>query len=358
MANRLTYHSSYRNAMGKAHNSTHNQRQAFKKLLQSDRRRNAENVYWDYGKKLGGSTFSENEKLFFERFLGPTIQRKNKTAIDRRQYGRTQTVAQYREKHPPEEVLLYLGTDNVDVAALEAVFKDFRAWLMSDCWDTDKGGIMPLNAALHLDETTPHIHFRQVYLCRDKAGGWEVSQNKALAALGYQRPDTSKPVGKYNNAKMTFTAACRDKLFELARTHGVELETEPLPKNEVGLPIGEYVQREQAREAAAAEQQAARQAIEGLEAEIADLEDERDDVRDELERSRRSYGKEKAALEQKRKAAEDEAEVILEAARKEAQELKETAIRDGAESALGRMHTRMRQQAQEAQEQEDGYERG
>lgn len=345
MANRLTYHSGYRNAMGKAYNSKHDQREAFsKKPRQADRGRATQNVYWDYGKKLGGATFSENETLFYQRFLGPTIERKNKKAIERRQYGRTQTVAQYKEKHPPEEVLLYLGTENVNVEALEAVFRDFRAWLMSDGWDREKGGIMPLNAALHLDETTPHIHFRQVYLCKGKDGGWEVSQNKALEALGYQRPDPTKPTGKYNNAKMTFTAACRGKLQELARSYGVELETEPLPKTEVGLPLKEYVQREQAREAAAAEQRAAREAIDGLEADIADLEDEKADAAEDLERLRRSTRRELEVREQKREEAKEQGY----------RDGYTAGVQDGAQSALGRLNERLRERREkEKEEQED-----
>ncbi len=43
------------------------------------------------------------------------------------------TIEQYREKHPPEETLLYIGTKNVDVAALKAVFEDFREWLKEKC---------------------------------------------------------------------------------------------------------------------------------------------------------------------------------------------------------------------------------
>lgn len=376
MTNRLTFHAGYRNRMGKAYNSKHIGREGFEKPADGDTQQ-SQNVYWNYAVAVKGADFSKSEMLFYKTHLGPHVEAQNQKAIARRQYGRTQTIAQYKEKHPPEEVLLYLGTKNVDTEVLKAVFDDFRDWMGTACWDAEKDcGVKLLDAALHLDETTPHIHMRQVYLYRGKDGHYQVSQNKALEALGYERPDTSKPVGRLNNAKMTFTATCRDKLFELARTHGVELETEPLPKTDVGLPLREYIQREQAREAAAAEQLAIEEMlaerrddaaleVQGLEAkadrlqaEITDLEDERDDVRDELERTRRAYSKEQAALEQKRKAAEDEAERIIDDARKEAQGLKETAIMEGAQSALGRMHAKMRQQAQEAQEQEDGYERG
>lgn len=344
MANRLTFHSGYRNAMGKAYNSKHNQREKFSKPQKGDTPP-PKNVYWDYAASLGGETFSENEMLFYKRYLGPHIKRQNDKNKARRQYGRCETVAGYKEKHPPQEDLIYLGTKNANVAALEAVFLDFRAWLVSDCWDKARGGYMPLNGAMHLDEKTPHIQLRGVYLYRDKAGDWQVSQNKALEVLGYQRPDPTKPVGRMNNAKMSFTAACREKLFELARLHGVELETEPLPKNEVGLPLGEYVQREQAREAAAEEQRAARKAIDGLEADIADLEEEKADVAEDLERLRRSTRRELEVREQKRKEAQEQGY----------RDGYTAGVQDGAQSALGRLNEqlRKRREEEEQEEQED-----
>lgn len=356
MAQRLTMHSGYRNSMGKAYNSKHIQREGFQKEQKGDTQP-PENVYWNYAVKVAGADFSKSEAVFYKTTFGPHIDRQNRKAIDRRQYGRTQTVSQYKEKHPPEEDLIYLGTKNVDVDALKAVFLDYVTWLETDCWDAEKGGVRPLGAALHLDETTPHIHLRKVYMYRDKDGDWQVSQNKALDALGVQAPDPAAAIGKKNNAKMTFTAMCREKLFELARNHGVELETEPLPKTDVGLSLKDYVQRQQAREAAAAEQQAARETIDGLEADIAELEEERDDVRDEIERSRRTCGKEQAAREQKRKDAEQEAKRILEDARKEAQELKETAIREGEQSALRKMYAQMERSGLTGEERRKNAER-
>lgn len=358
MAERLTFHSGYRNAMGKAYNSKHNQREGFSKPQKGDTPR-PPNVYWDFGEKLGGATFSENEMLFYKRFLGPHIKRQNEKNKAARHYERCETVASYKEKHPPQEDLIYLGRKNANAGALEPVCRDFIRWLRSDCWDKETGGVMPLNGALHWDETSAHFQLRLVYLYRDKAGDWQVSQNKALAALGYAPPDPTKPVGKKNNAKMTFTAACREKLFELARNYGVELETEPLPKDEVGLPLKDYIQREQAREAAAAEQQAAQEVIAGLNEDIAELEEDKADVADELERLRRSTVREKAARDEKREAAEKQANEIIEQAKKDAKQLKsqawELGAREGAASVMGQLNKRLREEDEdEEQEGQDG----
>ena len=51
-------------------------------------------------------------------------------------------------------------------------------------------------------------------------------QEKALEALGFDLPDPAKPLSRRNNRKITFDAACRKMLFDIAKRHGLELEEE------------------------------------------------------------------------------------------------------------------------------------
>lgn len=261
---RLTYHNGYRDKNGKPYNTKHDWREGFEKPKNAD-----ENEYWDY-QQWGTERPSESEKTFYKYGFSDFVKAHNEKCKKRRQYARCTTIEEYREKHPPEETLLYLGTKNVDVEALKATFEDFRMWIKEKC-NTSTCGIELLNAALHMDEATPHIHFRKVYWYTDKDGNAQVSQTKALAGLGYERPDTTKKEGRYNNAKMTFDSVCREKLFEFAKSHGVELTTEPLPKNEVGLSIDEYRAREQARETWKQEQQALRAETESAKQELEEV---------------------------------------------------------------------------------------
>ena len=83
-----------------------------------------------------------------------------------------------------------------------------------------------LDWALHLDESTPHIHERHVFDCENKYGEVAPQQEKALEALGFDLPDPNKPLSRRNNRKITFDAACRKMLFEIAKRHGLELEEE------------------------------------------------------------------------------------------------------------------------------------
>ena len=83
-----------------------------------------------------------------------------------------------------------------------------------------------LDWALHLDESTPHIHERHVFDCENKYGEVAPQQEKALKALGFNLPDPDKPLSRRNNRKITFDAACRKMLFEIAKRHGLNLEEE------------------------------------------------------------------------------------------------------------------------------------
>ena len=83
-----------------------------------------------------------------------------------------------------------------------------------------------LDWALHLDESTPHIHERHVFDCENKYGEIAPQQEKALEALGFDLPDPAKPLSRRNNRKITFDAACRKMLFEIAKRHWLDLEEE------------------------------------------------------------------------------------------------------------------------------------
>ena len=73
-----------------------------------------------------------------------------------------------------------------------------------------------LDWALHLDESTPHIHERHVFDCENKYGEVAPQQEKALEALGFELPDPDKPLSRRNNRKISFDAACRKMLFDIA----------------------------------------------------------------------------------------------------------------------------------------------
>ena len=108
-----------------------------------------------------------------------------------------------------------------------------------------------LDWALHLDESTPHIHERHVFDCENKYGEVAPQQEKALEALGFDLPDPAKPLSRRNNRKITFDAACRKMLFEIAKRHGLELEEEAEYGNRKYLEKQDFILAKQKKQLAA-----------------------------------------------------------------------------------------------------------
>ena len=108
-----------------------------------------------------------------------------------------------------------------------------------------------LDWALHLDESTPHIHERHVFDCENKYGEVAPQQEKTLEALGFELPDPDKPLSRRNNRKITFDAACRKMLFEIAKRHGLELEEEAEYGNRKYLEKQDFILAKQKEQLAA-----------------------------------------------------------------------------------------------------------
>ena len=104
---------------------------------------------------------------------------------------------------------------------------------------------------MHLDESTPHIHERHVFDCENRYGEVAPQQEKALEALGFELPTPGKPLSRHNNRKITFDAACRKMLFEIAKRHGLELEEEAEYGNRQYLEKQDYIFAKQKEQLAA-----------------------------------------------------------------------------------------------------------
>ena len=103
------------------------------------------------------------------------------------------------------------------------------------------------SAHLHMDEATPHLHIDFIPFTTGSKRGLEtrVSLKKALEALGFELPKPDKPLGRYNNRKITFDAACRTMLFEIAKRHGLELDEVPEYGGRAYLEKQDYIMAKQ-----------------------------------------------------------------------------------------------------------------
>ena len=177
------------------------------------------------------------------------------------------------KKTCPEETVYQIGTldNHVPPELLIEIVTEFME-IVNERFGSH---VHILNWALHLDESTPHIHERHVFDCENQYGEIAPQQEKALEALGFELPEPEKPVGRKNNRKMTFDSACRVLLFDVAKKHGLQLEEEPEYGGRAYLEKQDYILFKQKEQLAAQEQK-----LEELTMKIEDVEALVDEVAD------------------------------------------------------------------------------
>ena len=224
-----------------------------------DQERAKGNIYWDcyHGirsasdKDKQTAAFSDVEKMFYEIHYSHFVENQNARNAKIRHTERNRTIEDLLEgkKTCPEETIYQLGTLDEHASAEDLLnivtefINEFKAKFGEH--------VHVLDWALHLDESTPHIHERHVFDCENKYGEVAPQQEKALEALGFDLPDPAKPLSRRNNRKITFDAACRKMLFEIAKRHGLELEEEAEYGNRKYLEKQDFILAKQKEQLAA-----------------------------------------------------------------------------------------------------------
>lgn len=215
-----------------------------------------DNIYWHcYQETDPDLTFEQAEAKFYAAHFGAALDERNERSRKQGHHERVQTIDDYRKsrKSCPEETEYAIGKlgDCVDPSVLESVYTDYLDYLMT------YKNYRILNIAIHVDERgVGHIHERHVWVAHDDDGREIVHQSKSLAEMGVERPDVNKKEGRHNNAKQTWTAACRSKLQEICKLHNLELETEPKERSKTGLSMIEYQARQEMTRLSDAEKRA------------------------------------------------------------------------------------------------------
>lgn len=137
----------------------------------------------------------------------------------------------------PEEVIKQIGKmgDTVDPQLFEKVMKTY----MSRFNKMYGSNVLLLDVAIHNDEATPHAHCRRVFVGHDKEGNLIPNEAAAMRELGINAPNPNEPIGRYNNAKMSFTEQDRSLFNEVCIEFGLEIEEEPI-KGKQALSLAEY----------------------------------------------------------------------------------------------------------------------
>ena len=220
------------------------------------------NIYWDcfHGFRSAldpqdpddlATTFSDVERQFYESRYSNFVESQNERNAKIRHTERNRSIPDLlsSRKTCPEESIYQLGTldEHASAEDLLNIVTEFIEEFKAKYGDHAH----VLDWALHLDESTPHIHERHVFDCENKYGEIAPQQEKALEALGFDLPDPDKPLSRRNNRKITFDAACRKMLFEIAKRHGLELEEEAEYGNRKYLEKQDFILAKQKEQLAA-----------------------------------------------------------------------------------------------------------
>ena len=271
---KLTRHNGRAGKNG-AYNPKHNDRQF--EVANSDhidQERAKQNVYWDCYQGYRFPTdqaqedqitysFEQIEQAFYSEryddFCEAQHERNRKTGHT----GRDRSTKDLWEdkKTCPEESLIQIGTMEKSVSP--AVLAEIAAEFFEEFDRRFGKHIHILDWALHLDEATPHIHERHVFDCENRYGEIAPQQEKALEALGFERPHPDQKASKLNSRKITFDAACRVMLFDICERHGLHLDREPEYGGRAYLEKQDYILMKQKEKMAVQDQQ-----IESKEAEL------------------------------------------------------------------------------------------
>ena len=224
------------------------------------RERTRLNLYWDCANGLRTHeensrfpTFTQHERNEYEKRYGGFIAGQNARNIKAGHAKRNRTVDDLLTdvRICPEETIYQIGKEG-DCPPPEVLLE-----IVQEFMDTieERFGrhVHVLDWALHLDETSPHIHARQVFDVENRYGEMEPKQEKALEQLGIPLPFPDKKPSKVNNRKVAFDGICRELLLGICREHGLEVETEAIYGGKMNRQKNDYIIAAQQEKIAALE---------------------------------------------------------------------------------------------------------
>ncbi len=260
------------------------------------------NLYWDWHNGLRTHTenvsgqyptFVQVEHDFYEQRYGPYLAGQTERNIKAGHAKRNRTVDDLLAdaRICPEETIYQIGKegDCPPPEVLTAIVQEFMETITERFGDH----VHILDWSLHLDETSPHIHARQVFDVKNRYGEIEPKQEKALEALDIPLPEPDKKHSKVNNRKVTFDGICRELLLGICREHGLDVETEAIYGGKKSRDKNDYI-------------------IEAQQAKIAELEKRNAELTADNERQSRLLAKTTTELDEKQDQLAD-VDTVLEA---------------------------------------------
>lgn len=298
---KTTYHNGRTHRNGKTYSKKHNDRNFETQTEHIDPTRTHLNILWTWN---NAATIEEAEEAIYEYFREQWKETNEKYKKNRHP-DRCKPFKDWCKQriHAPEETIQQIGKmeEHTDTKTLlDCLYEYFK---FMNKWNNEHGKPFKLlNFAVHFDEKgAPHCHYRKlwIYFNKDK-NRYEIGQEKALQQAGINPPYPDLPISNRNNRKITFDKIMREKWQEIAISHGLEIDIKPLPENEVGKPLDQFIKEKEEKRAAAEKK---------LEKEKLEFETQKKTDLEEIENSKANLQAEKESFSQEKQAFNNDMEI-------------------------------------------------
>ena len=192
----------------------------------------------------GGFNSKKHEREYYEKYFSEGLRKRNEQYQKKGHKQDCKSIKNIYEgtKTAPYEILLQVGNMKTDLdpkeqtQALRAAWKDWANEMTKQFGKNFK----ILDGALHMDESTPHIHVRSVFVAPNKDGDLMPNQSQALKAMGFKPGDPDKTLSKFNNVQQTFTAYARELFYQAVERQGITVNREVENPSQKDLTAMEY----------------------------------------------------------------------------------------------------------------------
>ena len=267
---KASVHNGRANSKGVAYNPNHNTlEQSRVNQPHIDQERIHLNQYLQYmgdgtaiGHRGGGGGYDsrKHELERYRQLYGTGLEARNQRYRASGHRERVKTMSQvYRDpKTAPMETIFQLGNKRSETDEQTRTQVMVGAWgdVLQHLHQQYGANLIPLDASLHREETTDHIHFRYTLGARDKFGHFVPNQNQALEAMGFngRNPETGKK-DRYHNPLVAFTDEVRETFYQACERRGVQIDREVTSGSRRQLELLDQKRSGLERELAATEQQ-------------------------------------------------------------------------------------------------------
>ena len=266
----------------------------------------------------GGYDSRKHEVDRYKQLYGEGLDARNKRYIASGHRERVKSVRQvYRDpKTAPMETIFQLGKHGSETDQQTRTQVMVGAWgdVLQHLHQQYGANLIPLDASLHREEASDHIHFRFTLGARDKFGHFMPNQSKALEAMGFdgRNPETGKK-DRYHNPLVAFTDEVRETFYQACERRGVAIDREVASGSRWQLELLDQKRGGLERELAATQEatQRAKQSLDAMETKQLLAEMEAEEASLAAERAIQSKNEAQAAEAAIREQARYEAEVTV-----------------------------------------------